>query len=110
MEVWNEAWREWNASASSTTAARAGSNPSRRAASRKTVGSGFPFRPKLTGVDPIDLRVEEPAGVEAGRRGGFALVIGVDRGGHGRELRERGADVLIGDLGEVRVSATASDG
>lgn len=64
------------------------------------------------GVDPARAAVVEDAlaGVEAGHRGGFALVIGVDRSGHGRELRQRGADVLVGDLGEVRVSATASEG
>ncbi|MEX2230152.1 MAG: trehalose-phosphatase [Dehalococcoidia bacterium] len=45
------------------------------------------------------------AGVEAGARGGFALVIGVDRvgGAHARALRERGAHVVVDDLGAVRV-------
>lgn len=42
-------------------------------------------------------------GVEAGRRGGFGLVIGVDRGGAAEVLRERGADVVVGDLAEVAV-------
>ena len=60
------------------------------------------------GVEPARAAVVEDAlaGVEAGRRGRFGLVIGVDRGGHGAALRERGADVVVGDLGEVRVSAT----
>ena len=64
------------------------------------------------GVDPARAAVVEDAltGVEAGRRGGFALVIGVYRSGHGRELRECGANVRVRDLGEVRVSATASRG
>ena len=35
------------------------------------------------------------AGVEAGSRGGFALVIGVDRTGHAEELRRHGADVVV---------------
>lgn len=63
------------------------------------------------GVGPARAAVVEDAlaGVEAGRRGGFALVIGVDRSGHGRELREHGANTLVGDLGEVRVSATADE-
>lgn len=44
------------------------------------------------------------AGVEAGRRGGFALVIGVDRSDHGAELLAAGAVVVVRDLGEVRVA------
>jgi beta-phosphoglucomutase family hydrolase len=44
------------------------------------------------------------AGVEAGRRGGFGLVVGVDRAGHGPELLEHGADVIIRDLAGVDVT------
>ena len=40
------------------------------------------------------------AGVEAGRRGGFGAVIGVDRHGTG-ELADRGAHVVVGDLAEL---------
>jgi len=43
------------------------------------------------------------AGVEAGRRGGFGLVIGVDRGGAAEALRTHGADVVVEDLAEVHV-------
>lgn len=43
------------------------------------------------------------AGVEAGRRGGFRLVVGVDRTGHGDELRAHGADVVVTDLAEIEV-------
>jgi alpha,alpha-trehalase len=43
------------------------------------------------------------AGVEAGRNGGFALVIGVDRGENADALRSHGADVVVSDLGEVTV-------
>ena len=59
------------------------------------------------GVEASRAAVVEDAlaGVEAGRRGRFGLVIGVDRGGHGEALRERGADVVVGDLREVRVPA-----
>ncbi|WP_203880420.1 HAD family hydrolase, partial [Planobispora takensis] len=42
-------------------------------------------------------------GVEAGRRGGFGLIIGVDRTGQATELRQRGADVVVADLGELTV-------
>jgi beta-phosphoglucomutase-like phosphatase (HAD superfamily) len=41
------------------------------------------------------------AGVEAGRRGRFALVVGVDRGGQAAALAERGADMVVADLGEL---------
>ena len=41
------------------------------------------------------------AGVEAGRRGGFGVVVGVDRGGQAAALAERGADVVVADLGEL---------
>jgi len=46
------------------------------------------------------------AGVEAGRRGGFALVVGLARGGEDGEeaLREAGADVVLRDLGGVQVA------
>ena len=44
------------------------------------------------------------AGVEAGRRGGFALVIGVDRSDHGAELLAAGAGVVVRDLVEVGVA------
>jgi beta-phosphoglucomutase family hydrolase len=43
------------------------------------------------------------AGVEAGRRGGFGLVVGVDGGGHGQELLEHGADVIVPDLTTIEV-------
>jgi alpha,alpha-trehalase len=41
------------------------------------------------------------AGVEAGRRGGFAHTIGVDRTGYPEALRESGADVVVPDLADV---------
>jgi beta-phosphoglucomutase family hydrolase len=44
------------------------------------------------------------AGVEAGHRGGFGLVVGVDRAGHGPELLEHGADVIVRDLAGVDVA------
>lgn len=44
------------------------------------------------------------AGVEAARRGGFALVIGVDRRGHPDELLAHGADVVVADLADVTVA------
>ena len=44
------------------------------------------------------------AGVQAGRRGGFGLVIGVDRTGHAQELWDAGADAVVADLEEVAVN------
>lgn len=54
------------------------------------------------GVDPQRTVVVEDAisGVQAGRNGGFGLVIGIDRKGNGDELRQNGADVVVKDLGE----------
>ncbi len=43
------------------------------------------------------------AGVEAGHRGGFGLVIGVDRTGDADGLLAAGADVVVPDLADVAV-------
>jgi alpha,alpha-trehalase len=43
------------------------------------------------------------AGVAAGRRGGFGLVIGVDRVGHADRLLAGGADRIVTDLAQVRL-------
>jgi beta-phosphoglucomutase family hydrolase len=86
----------------------------------------FPVR--VTGVDAAELhlpgkpapdtyleaarRVGVPAeravvledalsGVEAGRAGGFGLVVGVDRTGAGQALADHGADVVLTDLRDL---------
>ena len=41
------------------------------------------------------------AGVEAGRRGGFGLVVGVDRVGQAAALLAAGADLVVADLDEL---------
>jgi alpha,alpha-trehalase len=57
-------------------------------------------------VTPRAVVVEDAeAGVEAGHRGGFGLVIGVDRSDHAQALRDHGADVVVKDLAEVTVVA-----
>ncbi len=58
---------------------------------------------RALGVEPAEAAVFEDAlaGVEAGRAGAFGYVVGVDRTGHGDELRERGADVVVEDLAEL---------
>jgi len=42
------------------------------------------------------------AGVEAGARGGFGLVVGVARGDHDDELKAAGAQLVVHDLSELR--------
>jgi beta-phosphoglucomutase family hydrolase len=58
---------------------------------------------RALGVEPGQAAVFEDAlaGVAAGRAGGFAYVIGVDRVSHADELREHGADVVVTDLAEL---------
>ncbi|TCS39294.1 kojibiose phosphorylase [Paucimonas lemoignei] len=41
------------------------------------------------------------AGVAAGRRGDFGLVVGVDRGGNADALKRGGADIVVTDLCEL---------
>jgi beta-phosphoglucomutase family hydrolase len=54
-------------------------------------------------VEPDAAAVFEDAlaGVEAGRAGGFAFVVGVDRVGQAEELLRQGADVVVKDLAEL---------
>ncbi len=56
------------------------------------------------GVEPSRAAVVEDAqaGVEAGRRGGFGLVVGVDRSGQAGALREHGAAVVVPALDVFR--------
>jgi len=58
---------------------------------------------RLLGVPPSRAVVVEDAlaGVEAGRAGGFGLVVGVDHGGQADALVAHGADVVVGDLAEL---------
>jgi len=57
-------------------------------------------------VVPADSVVVEDAvaGVQAGARGEFGLVVGIDRVGQGKRLLEGGADVVVEDLSELRVN------
>lgn len=60
---------------------------------------------KRLGVSPERAVVVEDAeaGVEAGHRGRFGLVIGVDRDGHEESLKAHGATIVVRDLAEVSV-------
>ena len=59
------------------------------------------------GVNPSRAIVVEDAiaGVEAGKRGEFACVIGVDREQETEALKESGAHVVVKDLVEIKVAA-----
>jgi len=58
---------------------------------------------ELLGVKPAAATVFEDAlaGVEAGRRGNFGCVVGVDRVGQKEALRRNGADIVVTDLAEL---------
>ena len=59
---------------------------------------------RLGAEPPRTVVVEDAlAGVEAGRRGGFGLVLGVDRTGDADGLLKAGADVVVSDLADVIV-------
>lgn len=57
------------------------------------------------GVAPARAAVFEDAiaGVQAGRAGGFGLVVGVDRVGSPDALRQAGADIVVSDLSEIEL-------
>jgi beta-phosphoglucomutase family hydrolase len=69
----------------------------------KPAPDGFLEGARELGVGPREAVVYEDAlaGVEAGRAGGFVLVVGVDRVGQADALREHGADVVVQDLAEL---------
>jgi trehalose 6-phosphate phosphatase len=60
------------------------------------------------GLDPVRAVVVEDAisGVEAGRKGGFGCVVGVDRADQADALREHGADIVVKDLKEIAVNGS----
>jgi beta-phosphoglucomutase family hydrolase len=67
---------------------------------------------ELLGVAPERTVVVEDAvsGVAAGRAGGFALVLGVDRGGNREALVRNGAHTVVGDLAETLSTGTGTTG
>jgi trehalose 6-phosphate phosphatase len=66
---------------------------------------------KRLGVSPGRSIVIEDAlsGVEAGKAGDFALVIGIDRSGQNTALKDHGADIVVRDLSEVKRSEGSED-
>ena len=69
-------------------------SPTRRPSWRRPAGSARLRRGSVVVEDAL-------AGVEAGQRGGFGLVVGVDRVGQADALGRAGADVVVTDLGEL---------
>ncbi len=57
------------------------------------------------GVQPsrVILFEDSLAGVEAGKRGGFGCVVGIDHGSRRMALCQRGADVVVKSLQEIHV-------
>jgi len=66
----------------------------------------FLYAAKELGIAPEEAVVVEDAlsGVEAGRAGGFGLVVGVAREGAQEGLMEAGADCVVHDMRAVRTS------
>jgi beta-phosphoglucomutase family hydrolase len=58
---------------------------------------------ELLGVEPAEAAVFEDAlaGVEAGKRGNFGCVVGVDRVGQAEALCRNGASIVVTDLAEL---------
>jgi HAD superfamily hydrolase (TIGR01509 family) len=63
------------------------------------------------GVAPARTAVVEDAapGVQAARRGGFGLVVGVDRSGQREALEAAGADVVVADVSQLDLGALRTD-
>jgi len=64
---------------------------------------------KRLGVEPGRAVVVEDAvaGVEAGKAGGFGLVVGVNRADQAEALSDRGADIVVDDLAVLSVRGLA---
>jgi beta-phosphoglucomutase family hydrolase len=69
----------------------------------KPAPDSFLHAAHLLGVEPAEAAVYEDAlaGVEAGKRGQFGCVVGVDRVGQADALRHSGATVVVTDLAEL---------
>lgn len=63
------------------------------------------------GVAPGRAAVVEDAvaGVQAARRGGFGLVVGVDRSGHREALEAAGADLVVEDVSQLDLGVLRAD-
>ncbi len=61
------------------------------------------------GFNPSDCVVVEDAeaGVQAGKAGGFGLVVGINRENYAEGLRQHGADIVVNDLSAFLESASS---
>ncbi len=66
---------------------------------------------RLLNLEPERCVMAEDAisGVQAGRKGGFGLVVGVNRGDSQSELKEAGADIVVQDLSEMDLNDDLMD-
>lgn len=80
-----------------------GNDAARLGLAGKPAPDTFLYAAEALGVPPARAAVVEDAlaGVEAGRAGGFAEVIGVDRSAQATALREHGATRVVRDLAEL---------
>jgi beta-phosphoglucomutase family hydrolase len=80
----------------------------------KPAPDAYVFAARALGVQPQDAAVFEDSasGVEAARRGGFGLVVGVDRVGRPDRLRKQGADIVVAQLmllvGSLKTASSVS--
>ena len=83
-----------------------GTDISRLGLKGKPAPDAFLEGARRVGAEPLRAVVVEDAiaGVAAGRAGRFGCVIGVDRRGQAKALRDAGADVVVTDMGQVRVA------
>ncbi|CAA9308568.1 MAG: Beta-phosphoglucomutase [uncultured Friedmanniella sp.] len=80
-----------------------GALASREGLAGKPSGATYVYAAEQLGVPVERTAVFEDAlsGVEAGRDGGFGLVVGVDRGVGADRLQQAGADLVVADLEEL---------
>ncbi len=80
-----------------------GALASREGLAGKPSGATYVYAAERLGVPVQRTVVFEDAlsGVEAGRDGGFGLVVGVDRGVGANRLKQAGADLVVADLAEL---------
>ena len=71
------------------------------------------FREASRRLDSHPLRTvgieDATAGVQAAKSAGFGCVVGVNRGDQASALRGHGADIVVADLGELRVVTGSGD-
>jgi HAD superfamily hydrolase (TIGR01509 family) len=76
----------------------------------KPAPATYEYGATMLGLTAAQCVVVEDAhsGVQAGRAGGFGLVIGVDRGVGAQVLLDAGADIVVSDLADLLPLAAAS--